>query len=172
MHSFSSLPSIPHSFTLFFVRFHSIQHLHVHLYYPKKKKKNKNKNKKQKEKEEFLPNAKEPSQKKLFSDQLQQLSLIRVRPVLTHEQCNYRTQFLGNKMQNYVLYPTPLIAIKILDKEGAVVDTVFCPPSICLPDPKNSKNINFSSWGCGHTQIDMAQFVWASEHLKCHFRSN
>jgi len=47
-------------------------------------------------------------------------------------------------MRNYVLYLTPLIAIKMSDKEEVVVDTVFCLPSICVPDPENSKNINIS----------------------------
>jgi len=42
-------------------------------------------------------------------------------------------------MWNHVLYPTPLIAIEMLDKEGVVVDTIFCPPSICMLDPKTSK---------------------------------
>ena len=50
-------------------------------------------------------------------------------------------------MRNHVLYLTPLIALEISDKEGAVVDTIFCPPSICMPDPENSKNIIFSPWG-------------------------
>ena len=31
-------------------------------------------------------------------------------------------------MRNYVLYPTPLIAIKMLDKEKVAVDTVFGLP--------------------------------------------
>ena len=57
---------------------------------------------------------------------------------------------LGNKMQNQVLYPTPLIALEMLDKEGATVDTVFCPPLICMQDPENSKNIIFSPWGHGN----------------------
>ena len=54
--------------------------------------------------------------------------------------------FWGNKMQNHVLYPTPLIALEMLDKEGAVVDTAFCPPLICVPDLENSKNIIISPW--------------------------
>ena len=33
------------------------------------------------------------------------------------------------------------------DKEGAAIDTKFCSPSICMLDPKNSKNINFSLGG-------------------------
>ena len=70
-------------------------------------------------------------------------------------------------MQNQVLYPTPLIALEMLDKEGATVDTVFCPlemldkegatvdtvfcpPLICMQDPENSKNIIFSPWGHGN----------------------
>ena len=51
-------------------------------------------------------------------------------------------------MRNYVLYPTPLIAIEISDKEGAVVVTVFYLLSICVLNPKNSKNVNFLPWSC------------------------
>ena len=69
------------------------------------------------------------------------LNLIRERSVLAHEQSKFCTQFGGDKMQNYVLYPIPLIAIKMLDKEGAVTETVFCPPLICMLDPENSKKI-------------------------------
>jgi len=59
-------------------------------------------------------------------------------------------QFWGNKIQNHILYPTPLIALEMLDKEGAVVDTVFCMLSICIPNPENSKNIIFSPKGYGN----------------------
>ena len=34
-------------------------------------------------------------------------------------------QFGGDIIQNYVHYLTPLIALKMLDKERAAVDTVF-----------------------------------------------
>ena len=53
-------------------------------------------------------------------------------------------------MGNYVLYPTPLIAIEMSDKEAAIVDTVFYLPSICMLNPKNAKNVNFLPWGCGN----------------------
>ena len=56
-------------------------------------------------------------------------------------------KFGGNKIRNHVLYLTPLIALKISKKEGAAVDTVFCPTSICVLDPEKSKNIIFSPWG-------------------------
>jgi len=46
-------------------------------------------------------------------------------------------------MQNYILYPTPFFVIEMLNKEGATIDTVFCPPSICVPNPENPKNIKF-----------------------------
>ena len=52
------------------------------------------------------------------------------------------------------------------DKEGVAVDTVFCLPSIYVPDPKKSKNITFSSWGRKNIQNDMAQFDRAPEHPK------
>ena len=52
-----------------------------------------------------------------------------------------------------------------------VVDTVFFPPSICVPDPKNPKNIIFSPWVCKSIQDDVAQPVRALKHLKCLFFS-
>ena len=55
-------------------------------------------------------------------------------------------QFEGEKIQKYVLYPTPLIALEMSNKEWVTVDTVFCPLSICVPDPEKSKNIIFSPW--------------------------
>ena len=67
-----------------------------------------------------------------------------VKPVLIRERRSFRTQFWGNKMRNYVLYATSLIVIKMLDKERAVVDIIFCLLSICVLDLENSKNINFS----------------------------
>ena len=66
------------------------------------------------------------------------------------------TQFRGNKIWNHVLYPTPLIALKISDKEGETVDTVFCPPLICMLNLEKSKNIIFSPWGCENIQNDIA----------------
>ena len=56
-------------------------------------------------------------------------------------------QFRGNKIQNHVLYPTPLIALEVSNKEGVAVDTVFCLPSICVPDLQKPENIIFSQWG-------------------------
>ena len=54
---------------------------------------------------------------------------------------NLFTQFRGDKMRNHILYPTPLIALEISDKEGAAVDTIFCPPLIYVSNPKKPKNI-------------------------------
>jgi len=62
-------------------------------------------------------------------------------------------------MWNYVLYATPLIAIEMLDKVGVTIDIVFCLPLICVSDPKNFKNINFSPWGQENIYIDVAQPV-------------
>ena len=42
-------------------------------------------------------------------------------------------------MRNQVLYLTPLFAIEILDKQGIVINIVFCLPLICVPNLKNSK---------------------------------
>lgn len=53
-----------------------------------------------------------------------------------------------------------------------IVDIVFCPPSICMPDLENSKNINFLPRDSENIQIEVRQPVWAMEHFKCHFRSN
>ena len=52
------------------------------------------------------------------------------------------------------------------------VDTVFCPPSIYVPNPENFKNIIFSPWGHKNIKIDMAQPVLALEYSKCLFRPN
>ena len=89
-----------------------------------------------------------------------------VRLVLTHEQHSLYTQFWGNKMRNHVLYLTPLIALEMWDKERATIDTIFCLPSICVLDPENSKNINYSPRGCGKIYIDAMQRIKA---LKVHF---
>ena len=68
--------------------------------------------------------------------------------------------FWGNRMQNHVFYPTFLIALEMLDKEGVAIDTVFCSLSICMPNPEYSKNIIVSPWGhrkhqdwCGTTHL-------------------
>lgn len=53
-------------------------------------------------------------------------------------------------MRNYIIYPTPLIVIEMLEKEGVDVDSIFCPPLICMSNPKNSKNTNFSLEDCGN----------------------
>ena len=52
------------------------------------------------------------------------------------------------------------------------IDIVFCPSSICVPNPENTKNINFPPWGHGNIWIDVTQPIWVSENLKCLFRSN
>ena len=52
------------------------------------------------------------------------------------------------------------------------VDTVFCPPSIYVPNLENFKNIIFSPWGHRNIKIDMAQPVLALEYSKCLFRPN
>jgi len=41
------------------------------------------------------------------------------------------------------------------DKEGAAIDIVFSPPTICMPDPEKSKNIIFSTWGHENIQNDI-----------------
>ena len=66
-------------------------------------------------------------------------------------------QLRGNNMWNHILYPTLLIAIEILDKEGAGVNIVFCPPSICMPNLEKPKNIIFSPWGHKNINNGVAQ---------------
>ena len=86
--------------------------------------------------------------------------------------CSFRLNILAILAHNLNTLATWIIrAPKVLDKEGANVNTVFCPPSICMPDPENSKNVNFSPGDRGNIQIDMIQSVQVSEHPKCHFRS-
>ena len=58
-------------------------------------------------------------------------------------------QFWGSKMRNHIFYLTPIIVLEMSDKEGAVVDFVFCLISIYMPDPEYFKNIIFSPWGHG-----------------------
>ena len=52
------------------------------------------------------------------------------------------------------------------DKKGATIDTVFCPPSIYMPDPKKTKIVIFSPWGREKIQNDVAQPVQTPEHPK------
>ena len=51
-----------------------------------------------------------------------------------------------------------------------VVDTVFFLLSICVPNPKKSKNISFSLWGREKIQNDMVQPVQTLEHQKFLFQ--
>ena len=37
-----------------------------------------------------------------------------------------------------------------------IVDIIFCPPKICVPNPKNLKNTKFLPWGHGNIWIDVA----------------
>jgi len=53
---------------------------------------------------------------------------------------------------------------------GMLVDTIFYPPLICMPDPEKSQNIIFSSWGRKNIQNDAVQPIWALEHPKCIFQ--
>ena len=50
-------------------------------------------------------------------------------------------------MQNYILYPTPFIPIKMPDKERAAIDTIFCPikKGQCWT-PKIPKILTFLHW--------------------------
>jgi len=50
------------------------------------------------------------------------------------------------------------------------VDTIFCPPSICMLDPEKSKNIIFPPWVCENIQNDMVQPAQTLEHSKCLFQ--
>ena len=50
------------------------------------------------------------------------------------------------------------------------VDTVICPPSICVLGLEKYKNIIFSPWSRDDIQNDVAQPVRASEHPKCLFQ--
>ena len=51
-----------------------------------------------------------------------------------------------------------------------LVDTIFYPPLICVPDLEKSQNIIFSSWGRKNIQNDATQPIWALEHPKCIFQ--
>ena len=72
---------------------------------------------------------------------------IQLGKILSQSVSSLHTQFGGNKFRNHVLYPIPLIALKMSNKKGAVVDTVFCPPSILHARPWKIQKYNFSPWG-------------------------
>jgi len=55
-------------------------------------------------------------------------------------------------------------------KSELIVDIVFCPSSICVTDPKKSKNIIFSSWGYENIYNGIAQPVRTPERSKCLFQ--
>lgn len=52
------------------------------------------------------------------------------------------------------------------DRSKKSVDTVFCPPFICMLNFKNFKNINFLPWDHKNIQIDMVKHIQASKHSK------
>ena len=56
---------------------------------------------------------------------------------------SFCTQIWGKKNRNHVLYLPPLIALKMLVKEKAVVDTVVCPPSIWALEPRKIQKYYF-----------------------------
>ena len=95
---------------------------------------------------------------------------IQLGKVQSRSMKSLRMQIQGaNKIRNHVLYLTPLIALEIQDKEGAVVDIIFFPPWIRVPDRKKSKIIIFFPWVCKSIQNDMVRPVRVSEHPKCPF---
>ena len=53
--------------------------------------------------------------------------------------------------------------------KNASVDTIFYPPSICMPNLEKYKNIVFSPWGHENIQNDMAQPVQTPMQPKCLF---
>jgi len=50
------------------------------------------------------------------------------------------------KYSIFVLYPTPLISIKVLDKEGAAVDNVFCPAPKLMGIPDVKSKVSLVIW--------------------------
>ena len=50
------------------------------------------------------------------------------------------------------------------------VNTVFCSPSICVPNTEKSKNISFHPWGQENIQNDVAQPVRTPEYPKFFFQ--
>ena len=74
-----------------------------------------------------------------------------------HEKHNFHTQFWGNKMRNHILYLTPLITLKMSDKEGAVVNNVFCSSLICVPNLKIPKILSFL-----HGAMETSRLPWSN----------
>ena len=75
---------------------------------------------------------------------------------------SFYTQFRGDKIWNHVFYPTPLVALEVSNKEGAAIDTVFFPPSVCMPNPWKIQKYYFLPMGlrehlewCGTTCSDI-----------------
>jgi len=64
--------------------------------------------------------------------------------------------------------PSPHEEIKF-EWDIYTIDTVFCLPSNCVPDPEKSKNIIFFSWDHENIYNGVAQPVRALEHSKCIF---
>ena len=80
-----------------------------------------------------LPELRDKSGKCFKSNCSRSVQSIKVQ---SRSMSSLHTQFGGDKIRNHVLYLTPLIALEKSDKEGAAVDTIFCPLSICVSDPK------------------------------------
>ena len=63
-------------------------------------------------------------------------------------------QYVCNFLQKYwdvVGNDVTCMVLNVLNS----VDIVFCLPSICVPNPKNSKNVKFSPGDHGNIQINM-----------------
>ena len=72
--------------------------------------------------------------------------------------CIYSSSSLTRCVALSLIFLTTIIPwLVIVAALLVVVDTVFCSLSICIPNPKKSKNISFSSQGCENIQNDMAQ---------------
>ena len=88
-----------------------------------------------------------------------------------------KLEFLGAIVG--VKEPSKSIRPQAMPKDGKAVrrangligvDTVFCLPSICMPDLKKSKNIIFHPWGHENVQNYVAQLIRTLEHPKFLFQ--
>ena len=62
---------------------------------------------------------------------------------------------MSAKYSIFILYPIALIAIKVLDKEGAAVDTVFCLTLNLVGNPSFKSRI---SGACFNITLNILEF--------------
>ena len=86
--------------------------------------------------------------------------------------CPLKRPYVKHMTRSWIVMPAYHFASTSRERtshEVPAIDTVFCPPLICILDPENSKNIIFSLWGHEYMYNGMTHPVQTSEHSKCLF---